>query len=144
MKPKEFIAKLDEQRIVSAIAEAERRTSGEIRVYVSHKPRHDVMTAARRRFDKLGMTKTRGRNGVLIFFAPTVRKFAILGDIAIHEKCGDEFWRNISSVMSDELKRGNLTEATLAAVEKVGAVLAQHFPPELRDKNELPNEIAGD
>jgi len=144
MKPKDFIAKLDEQRIVSAIAEAERKSSGEIRVYVSHKSRQDVMAAAQRRFAKLGMTKTRRRNGVLIYFAPVVRKFAIFGDIAIHEKCGEEFWRNISTVLSDELKHGNFTEAILAVVERVGAVLAQHFPPEPRDKNELSNEIAGE
>ena len=144
MKPKEFIAQLDEQRIVSAIAEAERKSSGEIRVYVSHKPRQDVMTAAQRRFAKLGMAKTHGRNGVLIYFAPVVRKFAIFGDVAIHEKCGDEFWRDISGAMSDELKRGNFTQAIVRAVERVGTVLAQHFPPEPGDKNELPNEIAGD
>lgn len=144
MKPKEFIAKLDEQRIVSAIAEVERKSSGEIRVYVSHKSRRDVMTAAQRRFAKLGMTKTRARNGVLIYFAPVVRKFAIFGDIAIHQKCGDEFWRDISGIMSDKLKSGDFTEAIVAAVERVGAVLAQHFPTDAADKNELPNEIAGD
>jgi len=102
------------------------------------------MTAAQRRFAKLGMAKTRRRNGVLIYFAPVVRKFAIFGDIAIHEKCGEEFWRNISALMSDELKRGNFTKAIVSAVERVGAVLAQHFPPEPEDKNELPNEMAGD
>src|SRR5262245_33949179 len=144
MKPNEFIAQLDEARIVRAIAEAERKSSGEIRVYVSHKPRHDVMTAAQRRFVKLGMTRTRRRNGVLIYFAPVVRKFAIFGDIAIHEKCGDEFWGTLSSGLSDEFKRGNFTAAIVMAVEQVGAVLAQHFPPTPGDQNELPNEVAGD
>src|SRR5262245_50794546 len=144
MKPREFIAKLEEQRIVSAIAEAERRSSGEIRVYVSHKQRPDVMAAAQRRFAKLGMAKTRRRNGVLIYFAPVVQKFAIFGDIAIHEKCGDKFWQDISAAMSEELKRGRFSEAILTAVERVGAVLAEHFPPEAADDNELPNEIAGD
>src|SRR5215510_1928934 len=76
MKPEQFIEGLDEAQIVAAIAKAERKTSGEIRVYVSHKKREDILVAARRRFHKLAMTKTRQRNAVLIYFAPLTRKLA--------------------------------------------------------------------
>jgi uncharacterized membrane protein len=144
MKPKEFLEQLDEQRIVDAITAAERATSGEIRVYVSHKPRQEVMAAAERRFVKLGMTKTRHRNAVLIYFAPVVRKFAILGDAGVHEKCGEDFWKETSAVMSEQLRQGRFTDAILAAVVRVGELLARHFPPEAGDRNELPNEIAHD
>ena len=144
MKPAHFIAQLDEQRIVAAIAEAERKTSGEIRVYISHKARHDVMSAAQQRFIKLNMAKTRHRNGVLIYFAPQARKFAILGDVAAHAKCGEAFWQEIARTMTEHLKRDQYTDAILFAVEKAGALLAEHFPPGPDDQNELPNEIAGD
>jgi uncharacterized membrane protein len=86
MKPREFISHLDEARIVAAITEAERNTSGEIRVYVSHKKREDALAAAHFRFRKLRMASTRHRNAVLIYFAPLTHKFAIVGDLGIHEK----------------------------------------------------------
>lgn len=144
MKAHEFIARLDESRLVAAIAEAERKSSGEIRVYVSHQERNDVMAAAEKRFASLGMTKTRRRSGVLIYFVPRSRKFAILGDVGIHERCGDNLWQEISGAMTAHLKRGEFTEAILLAIGRVGAVLAEHFPPERDDRNELPNQIAGD
>ena len=144
MKPKEFLSQLNEPQIVTSIAEAERNSSGEIRVYVSHKPRHDIMAAARARFAKLGMTQTRHRNGVLIYFAPLARKFAILGDMAIHEKCGDDFWKEVSAAMSEHLKKGEFTAAIVTAVKRVGAILAQHFPTEPGDKNELPDKVESD
>src|SRR5690348_7624573 len=111
MHPKHFISQLDEAKIVAAIAAAERKTSGEIRVYISSKKRDDALDAAQKRFAKLGMTKTRHRNGVLIYFAPLTRQFAIIGDAGIHAKCGDNFWQTITSEMTPLLKSEQFTEA---------------------------------
>jgi uncharacterized membrane protein len=144
MKPKEFISKLDEQKIIAAIADAEKKTSGEIRVYISSKHRDDPLAAAQKRFEKLGMTKTRLRNGVLIFIAPLSRKFAIVGDSGIHEKCGNEFWNEIAASMGSSFKEGRFSEAIVHSVEKVGAVLAAHFPAGPDDRNELPDDILRD
>ncbi|HXM74516.1 MAG TPA: TPM domain-containing protein, partial [Chthoniobacterales bacterium] len=89
MRTKEFISKLDHDRIVKAIQEAESKTSAEIRVYLQRgKLADDAVNAARKRFQKLGMHKTAERNAVLIFVAPRAHKFAVVGDQAIHEKCG--------------------------------------------------------
>src|SRR5260221_4923010 len=130
MKPREFITQLDEAKIVAAIAEAERKTSGEIRVYISHKNREDALAAAHNRFLKLGMAKTRHRNAVLIYFAPLTHKFAIVGDTGIHEKCADTFWTRLADAMSEPLKRNLFTEAIIAAIEKVAAKPRKHFPAE--------------
>jgi uncharacterized membrane protein len=144
MKPHEFIAQLDEARLVAAIQGAECKSSGEIRVYVSHQRRENVLDAARRRFHKLGMTRTRERNAVLVYFAPLSHQFAIWGDQGVHEKCGDEFWREIVSGMTPLLKAGQFTEAIVRAIERTGDVLARHFPRERDDKNELPDRIEQD
>jgi uncharacterized membrane protein len=141
MHHKEFIRQLDEEKIVAAIAEAETRTSGEIRVYVSHRKIDDALARAQRRFVKLGMTKTAERNAVLIYFAPRVRQFAIIGDTGVHEKCGDIFWTEVTAQLSADLKSGPATEALVAAIRKIGDLLAAHFPPSPGDKNELPNQI---
>ena len=144
MNPREFVSQLDEAKIVTAIAEAEQKTSGEICVYVSHKQREDALAAAHLRFHKLGMTKTRQRNAVLIYLAPLTHKFAIVGDTGIHEKCGKTFWQEIAGRMTDQLKKHLFTEAIITAIKEVGGVLAQHFPPEPGDRNELSNKVVQD
>jgi uncharacterized membrane protein len=144
MHHKEFISQLDEQRIVQAIGEAEQKTSGEIRVYISHKERHDALAFAKKRFQELGMSNTKERNAVLIYIVPRTRQFAVLGDMGIHQKCGDTFWKEIVSAMSQRMKDGKFTEAIIEAIHDVGAVLQKHFPASRDDINELPNEIMGD
>jgi uncharacterized membrane protein len=93
MRSREFLSKLEHDRIVRAIREAESKTSGEIRVYVQRgKLNADPLIVAQKQFQKLQMDRTQERNAVLIFVAPRVHKFAVVGDKAVHEKCGDEFW----------------------------------------------------
>jgi len=144
MKPTHFINSLDEKKIVAAIAGAEKKTSGEIRVYISSKKRDDALTAAKNRFEKLGLTKTHLRNGVLIYITPATRKFAIIGDSGIHERCGDNFWQTISHRMSNLFKEEKFTEAIIHAIEEAGVALSKHFPRGGDDANELPNEILRD
>jgi uncharacterized membrane protein len=144
MHPKSFLSKVDDTRVIKAIHEAEQKSSGEIRVYVSEKQVDDVLNEAKVHFLRLGMDKTRGRNAVLIYIAPRSRNFAVVGDVAVHERCGDQFWQDIAVGMADHLKQERYTEALLLAIEKVGAVLAAHFPHQADDQNELPDDIATD
>ena len=144
MTPKEFIQQLDEARVSAAIAKAERLSSGEIRVYVTHHRIDDALGRARRRFLKLGMDRTRHRNAVLLYFAPRSHQFAIVGDTGIHEKCGDDFWRAAADAMSAQLKAGRFTEAVETAVQQIGEVLARHFPRGPDDRNELPDSVVRD
>jgi uncharacterized membrane protein len=144
MKPREFLSHVDDQKVVAAIANAESKTSGEIRVYVSVKNIDAPVAAAQAQFLRLGMEKTRARNGVLVFFAPRSQTFAVIGDAGIHQKCGQAFWEEITAAMTEYLTKACFTEAIVAAVEKVGDVLARHFPRESDDRNELSNEVTGD
>lgn len=144
MNHQEFINQLDEAKIVTAIVAAENRTSGEIRVYITHHKIADALARARLRFTKLGMEKTRQRNAVLIYLAPHSQQFAVVGDTGVHEKCGDDFWREVAASMEKMLRDGQFTGALLAGVEKVGAVLAAQFPRLPGDTNELSDGIARD
>ena len=143
-KHKDFIRQLDEPSIIEAITLAETRSSGEIRVFVSRLPSDNPLESAQKQFSKLKMHQTRERNGVLIFFAPLSRTFAIVGDSGIHEHCGAPFWEEAARVMESHLKSGHPTEAIKAAVEKVGSILEARFPKRSDDQNELPNRIARD
>ncbi len=141
---KHFLSKLNHDRIVAAIAGAERRSSGEIRVHVTRRKPKDLDARARRRFEKLGMTKTTHRNGVLIYIAPNLRRFQVLGDAGIHEKCGNDFWKETVSAIEEHFRKGQFTEGILAGVEKVGELLARHYPRQAGERNELPDEVTED
>jgi uncharacterized membrane protein len=143
MKPKEFFQALNQWQVSEAIAEAERRTSGQIRVCVSGRNVPDALAAARRRFLKLGMDQTAARNGVLIYFCPRAQKYAVVGDRGIHERCGgDEFWHTVvDGIMRPLLKEGRFTEAVVGAVGEVGRQLAIHFPSQPGGPNELSNVV---
>ena len=127
--------------IVKAIASAEGRTSGEIRVFIQQGKIDDTIAAARTQFQKLGMTATRERNAVLIFVAPRSQKFAVVGDEAIHQRCGDEFWQQLIETIGAYFKRSEFTSAIVMAIEVAGERLAQHFPRRAGDRNELADQV---
>src|SRR5450759_4421122 len=116
MKAKEFLKQLRHDDIVAAIREAEQKTSGEIRVLISHKRIDDPVTAAQAAFVKMGMTKTRERNGVLIFVAPRTQKFAVIGDEGVHKRCGDQFWQVMAAEMSGNFKKSEFTQGIVHGV----------------------------
>jgi uncharacterized membrane protein len=142
MRTREFLSKLEHDRIIQAIREAESKSSGEIRVLIQRgKLKSDPLVAAQRKFHRLGMHKTRERNAVLIFVAPRVHKFAVVGDNVIHEKCGNEFWQRVVERMRTHFQNEKFSDALIEAVNEVGSVLARHFPQTLRDTNELPDDV---
>ena len=141
MKKSEFIQQLDHPAIEGAIASAETLTSGEIRVVVTHHPAADPLTAAQAAFERLGMTQTKERNAVLIFVAPASQTFAVIGDVAVHQKCGDDFWQQMATAMTEHFKQGAYTNGLRAGIELAGALLAEHFPRRSTDGNELPNTV---
>lgn len=144
MRHRKFVSQLAHERIHAAIQAAEAKTSGEIRVMVSHKAAPDPVVTAQKAFLRLNMKATQQRNAVLIFVAPKSRTFAIIGDEAVHLKCGDAFWSELAAAMTGHFKRGDFTEAIVHGISRAGELLAQHFPRNPDDKNELPDEVIED
>ena len=128
MHPKKIINQLLHDSLVTAIREAEQKTSGEIRVLISHKAVDDPVAAAQKEFLRLGMNKSPERNGVLIFVAPRTRKFAVIGDEGVHSKCGDEFWQELANAMTGYFRKSEFNEGILHGVKRAGELLAKHFP----------------
>jgi len=142
MRTKEFLSKLEHDRIVQAIREAESKTSGEIRIFVQRgKLEVDPVPVAQKKFARLGMHNTLDRNGVLIFVAPRAQKFAVIGDRAIHEKCGEAFWQQVVDGMRTHFRGEKFTDALIHGIAEVGIVLAAHFPPRSKSSNELPDDV---
>ncbi len=142
MRSREFVSKLEHDRIVHAIREGESKTSGEIRVYVQRgKFKADPLVVAQKKFQQLQMHKTVERNAVLIFVAPREHKFAVVGDRAIHDKCGDEFWQRVVEGMRTHFQNEKFSHALIEAISEIGKLLAAHFPKTLGNANELPDDV---
>jgi len=142
MRTKEFLSKLEHDRIVEAIREAESKTSGQIRVYVQRgKVSVDPLIAAQQKFHRLGMHKTRERNAVLIFVAPRAHKFAVVGDRAVHEKCREQFWQHLIDGMRGHFQNEKFSRALIEAIGEAGEMLAEHSPKRSTGGKELPDDI---
>ncbi len=136
-----MVGVLDKKTLIEAIRQAEAGTSGEIRVHVHRGPTKDALAEARKLFKRLGMHRTKERNGVLLFVAPKNHTFAIVGDEGIHRLVGDAFWNTTRDRMQKEFSEGRLQDGLLAGVKSAGERLKEHFPVKKTDRNELSNEV---
>ncbi len=129
---------------MAAIAAAEQRTSGEIRVHLEKKCAPDQAYAeAVRWFEKLRMHQTQERNGILFFLAPESRAFAVVGDSGIHACVGESFWIDVREVALAHFREGRLGDGLVAAIHLCGEQLHAHFPFDgTTDQNELSDEIS--
>jgi len=142
MHRRKLIKSIDTERIEKAIREAEKQTSGEIRVSIALFFWGKIRPAAEKAFSRLGMTNTRDRNGILFFIVPSRRRFVVLGDEGIHAKVGQEFWERIAAAMSEQFRKGEFTEGLIKGIQEAGERLAAHFPySQVKDISELSDKI---
>lgn len=141
-KKKEFFSEAEQQQIVQAIRDAERMSSGEIRVYVESRCAYvDAMDRAKEIFHRLQMYNTRERNGVLLYIAMKDRQFAILGDEGIHQKVGNDFWKMQIMELKQAFRKNAFVEGIAKCVKEIGASLQNYFPYQSDDDDELPDDI---
>lgn len=131
----------EKECIQHAIALAELKTSGELRVCVEQTNPSDPYTRAVACFEELAMHRTQLRNGVLIYVAMEDKKFAIIGDIGIHQKVSADFWNTTQEAMLSYFQQNKLVDGILKGVELAGDSLAVFFPRQIGDTNELSNEV---
>jgi uncharacterized membrane protein len=127
--------------ILKAIAEAEKNTSGEIRLFIEDKCNDDVLDRAAFIFKELKMLETNERNGVLFYLAMDSKKFAILGDVGINQKVHKDFWFDIKLAMQNHFTAGEFAEGLGKGIRMAGEALSTHFPFKKDDLNELSNDI---
>jgi uncharacterized membrane protein len=143
---KKILSKEELNALSSEIGEIEKRAAGELRVVLRHH-RHlterklSLHDLALKEFTRLGMHRTKHRNGVLIFLLISERKFQIIADEGIHSKVEDGTWDGIATVMSSHFRESNFKKGISEALQAVGAVLSRHFPGTGQAANELPNDV---
>jgi uncharacterized membrane protein len=142
MKASTFFSKEQQAQILASVKEAEKATSGEIRVHIESSLKADVLDRAAWLFKKLAMDKTAERNGVLFYLAVKDKKFAILGDAGINSKVPAGFWDGISELLKKNFSEGRFAEGLSEGIIMAGTQLKKYFPYSEDDVNELPDEIS--
>jgi uncharacterized membrane protein len=142
MGARNFLSETDKQRVVAAVADAEKQTSGEIRVHLETECKEDVLDRAAALFVKLDMHKTEQRNGVLIYVSTNDHKLAILGDAGINKVVPENFWDEAKNTMIAAFKEDRYADGLVDAIKMAGDKLNAFFPWQTGDKNELSNEIS--
>ncbi len=137
-----FLTSSEEQEIIDAIRQAESKTSGEIRVHIEKTSNNDATNRALEVFHFLKMDNTKLQNGVLIYVAVNDRTFVIYGDKGINDVVSKDFWDSTKSVIQSHFKLGNFKQGLIEGIIKSGEQLAQYFPWEHGDIDELSNEIS--
>ncbi len=141
-KQKDWFTPTEHAAIVNAIRASEKRTSGEIRVFIESRCSYvDPVDRAVEVFFGLKMEKTEDRNGVLLYIAMKDHQLAVFGDRGIHEKVGTAFWNSEVTQMLSSFGKQNYAEGIVKIITDIGDALVAHFPYENEDRNELPDDI---
>ena len=142
-KKKNFFTAEEQQLIIEAIQNAERMTSGEVRVFVESKCSYmDAIDRAAELFFQLEMQKTDDRNAVLVYVAMKDRQLAVFGDEGIHKKVGNEYWNQEVQKMISNFNMENYAAGISEVVKDIGEALTKNFPfNNETDKNELPDDL---
>jgi uncharacterized membrane protein len=141
---REFLAEADLAAVAAAVAEAEARTSAEIRVHVDPRCPGAPMARAVEVFERLGMARTARRNGVLVYLAIEDRKLAVIGDAGVHARVPGDYWERLRDDLAARLREGRPRDGLIAAVATVGETLQRHFPRGPGDRNELSDEVSAE
>jgi uncharacterized membrane protein len=133
-------------RLGQAITAGEQRHRGEVRLIVENAMPSDMIWAdvdnrqrARGLFAEYAVWDTADRCGVLVYVNLAERKVDIVVDRNIGQRIDPATWQAICATMTQGFARGEFEAATLAAIEHVNALLAEHFPATGARANELPD-----
>jgi uncharacterized membrane protein len=140
---KDQITEAQEKQIVQAIQEAERNTSGEIRVHIENACPSNELDRAVEVFADLHMHQTKFRNGVLFYVALESHHFAVIGDGGINAVVPDNFWDEVKNLVLADFKQGRYVEGLAKGIELAGQQLKSYFPFEQKgDTNELDDSVS--
>jgi uncharacterized membrane protein len=142
-KKRAFFSPREQEGMVQAIQEAEKKTSGEVRVFIESRCKYvNPLDRAVEIFYGLKMNQTAERNAVLVYLAVKDHQLAIFADEGIHNKTGKNFWKSEVQLMLQHFNKEDYASGIINVINHIGEALFQHFPYlQGTDKNELPDDI---
>ncbi|HMK66753.1 MAG TPA: TPM domain-containing protein [Thermodesulfobacteriota bacterium] len=100
-----------------------------------------VKARALQAFYHKGLYKTKHQTGVIFFISLLERKVWVLADQGIHEKMEQEPLNRFAQLVTKGIQEGRAGQALCQAIEKMGALMAEHFPGSPDDTDELPDRV---
>jgi putative membrane protein len=85
--------------------------------------------------------RTRGRVGVLLYVSLAEHRAEIVADAAIHGKVTDDCWGEAMAMLVAGLRRDDPAGGMADAIARIGEILAEQFPRQAHDVNELPDRL---
>ncbi|HXV14935.1 MAG TPA: TPM domain-containing protein [Candidatus Krumholzibacteria bacterium] len=131
-------------QVAAAIRDAEAKTSGEVVVHLAERTHHEPTVEARKAFERIGMARTRERNGVLFFVSVRDHRFAVIGDKGIHTHVAPDFWTGVVTHVESRFAQRRFGDGLAEGIATVAAELARYFPRRTDDVNELPDAMSDD
>jgi uncharacterized membrane protein len=132
--------------IEAVVVEVESRHSGEIRFVVETALDVDELwrkvpprIRALEVFSHLGVWDTAANNGVLIYVLFADRDVEVVADRGIAARVPPESWEQVCREIEAHYREGRFAQGSVAGIRSVGKLLAEHFPGQGADANELPD-----
>jgi uncharacterized membrane protein len=139
----ELFVAAESERLVAAIADAERGNRGEVRVHLEQRcPRGDALERAKRVYAQLGLHQTRDDTAVLLYVALNDRKVAVYAGSGIHGAAEAGFWSIVVDRVAAGFKKGEPVEGLVAALEEIGDLLRTHAAGDDTAGNELSDQVS--
>ena len=85
--------------------------------------------------------RTSGRTGILIYLSMGEHRAEIVADEAILKVTDEHTWGEAMAALLEHVREGRPGVGIVAAIERVGTVLAEHFPRSATDTNEIPDKL---
>jgi putative membrane protein len=96
---------------------------------------------AQAQFYLQGVQLTAHHSGVLFFVSLAERYVEIVADKGIHEKLGETHWKGIIDEFVGHVSRGRVVDGFVDAIGACGAAMAEHYPPDPGDINQLSDGL---
>jgi putative membrane protein len=85
--------------------------------------------------------QTSGRTGILVYLSMAEHRAEIVADEAIVKVTDASTWGEAMAELLEAVREGRIGDGLVAAVERVGVVLGEHFPRSAEDRNEIPDKL---
>jgi putative membrane protein len=85
--------------------------------------------------------RTTGKTGILIYLSMGEHMAEIIADQAIHASVAESEWGDAMVALIADVREGRVADGMVAAVGKVGVILAAHLRRADDDVNELPDRV---
>lgn len=112
------------------------------RLFISgRRARETAEEQAFQEFYRAGLHETKARTGVLLFVSLLEHRVVVLADEGIAAKVDADHWKTTDAAVLDGIAAGSLRDGLIAGIRRAASVLAEHFPWESEDENEVPDRI---